>query len=156
MSKTRFLFLQHAITLKLFLQRQVLYEVHVSGEPQYSYPIFCCFTVGPKVCQYVIKVIVQAIQLLYTMLKIDQPSYILLQVCFVLGLILIRKHSTILQAMFSSLRHCSDYLRAKTGLINGVNLYQTTYLALNFDFSVNRSCLFFLLTVELSSFIGLE
>ncbi|KAK2533494.1 Alg1 [Columba guinea] len=35
--------------------------------------------VGPKVCQYIIKVIVQAIQLLYTMLKIDQPSYILLQ-----------------------------------------------------------------------------
>ncbi|KAF1666227.1 Chitobiosyldiphosphodolichol beta-mannosyltransferase, partial [Aptenodytes patagonicus] len=35
--------------------------------------------VGPKLLQYVIKVIVQAIQLLYTMLKIDQPSYILLQ-----------------------------------------------------------------------------
>ncbi|NXS44143.1 ALG1 mannosyltransferase, partial [Balaeniceps rex] len=35
--------------------------------------------VGPKLFQYVIKVIVQAIQLLYTMLKIDQPSYILLQ-----------------------------------------------------------------------------
>ncbi|KFQ55484.1 Chitobiosyldiphosphodolichol beta-mannosyltransferase, partial [Nestor notabilis] len=35
--------------------------------------------VGPKLLQYVIKVIVQAVQLLYTMLKIDQPSYILLQ-----------------------------------------------------------------------------
>ncbi|XP_075574841.1 chitobiosyldiphosphodolichol beta-mannosyltransferase [Pelecanus crispus] len=35
--------------------------------------------VGPKLFQYAIKVIVQAIQLLYTMLKIDQPSYILLQ-----------------------------------------------------------------------------
>ncbi|XP_074742162.1 chitobiosyldiphosphodolichol beta-mannosyltransferase isoform X2 [Strix uralensis] len=35
--------------------------------------------VGPKLFQYVIKVIVQTIQLLYTMLKINQPSYILLQ-----------------------------------------------------------------------------
>ncbi|NXV38983.1 ALG1 mannosyltransferase, partial [Rissa tridactyla] len=35
--------------------------------------------VGPKLFQYVVKVIVQAIQLLYTMLKIDKPSYILLQ-----------------------------------------------------------------------------
>ncbi|KFP48964.1 Chitobiosyldiphosphodolichol beta-mannosyltransferase, partial [Cathartes aura] len=35
--------------------------------------------VGPKLFQYVVKVIVQAIQLLYAMLKIDQPSYILLQ-----------------------------------------------------------------------------
>ncbi|KAM6378922.1 chitobiosyldiphosphodolichol beta-mannosyltransferase isoform 2-T2 [Pluvialis apricaria] len=35
--------------------------------------------VGPKLFQYVIKVIVQAIQLLYALLTIDQPSYILLQ-----------------------------------------------------------------------------
>ncbi|KAM6080358.1 chitobiosyldiphosphodolichol beta-mannosyltransferase isoform 3-T3 [Theristicus caerulescens] len=35
--------------------------------------------VGPKLVQYVVKVIVQAIQLLYTMLKMDRPSYILLQ-----------------------------------------------------------------------------
>ncbi|NXI44518.1 ALG1 mannosyltransferase, partial [Galbula dea] len=35
--------------------------------------------VGPKLFQYVLKVIVQAIQLLYTMLKIEQPTYILLQ-----------------------------------------------------------------------------
>ncbi|XP_030337166.1 chitobiosyldiphosphodolichol beta-mannosyltransferase isoform X3 [Strigops habroptila] len=35
--------------------------------------------VGPKLLQYVVKVIVQAVQLLYMMLKIDQPSYILLQ-----------------------------------------------------------------------------
>ncbi|KFP07945.1 Chitobiosyldiphosphodolichol beta-mannosyltransferase, partial [Calypte anna] len=35
--------------------------------------------VGPKLFQYVVKVIVQAVQLLYTLLKIDQPSYILLQ-----------------------------------------------------------------------------
>ncbi|NWU90779.1 ALG1 mannosyltransferase, partial [Upupa epops] len=35
--------------------------------------------VGPKVFQYVLKVLVQAIQLLYTMLRIEQPSYILLQ-----------------------------------------------------------------------------
>ncbi|NXW57579.1 ALG1 mannosyltransferase, partial [Eurystomus gularis] len=35
--------------------------------------------VGPKLFQYVIKVIVQAVQLLYRMLKIDQPSYVLLQ-----------------------------------------------------------------------------
>ncbi|XP_054254710.1 chitobiosyldiphosphodolichol beta-mannosyltransferase isoform X2 [Indicator indicator] len=35
--------------------------------------------VGPKLFQYVLKVIVQAIQLLYTMLKLEQPSYILLQ-----------------------------------------------------------------------------
>uniref|UniRef100_A0A8C3KMV5 Chitobiosyldiphosphodolichol beta-mannosyltransferase n=1 Tax=Calidris pygmaea TaxID=425635 RepID=A0A8C3KMV5_9CHAR len=34
---------------------------------------------GPKLFQYVIKVIVQAVQLLYTMLTIDRPSYILLQ-----------------------------------------------------------------------------
>ncbi|NXK20714.1 ALG1 mannosyltransferase, partial [Arenaria interpres] len=35
--------------------------------------------VGPKLFQYVIKVIVQAVQLLYAMLTIDRPSYILLQ-----------------------------------------------------------------------------
>uniref|UniRef100_A0A8B9IYE5 Chitobiosyldiphosphodolichol beta-mannosyltransferase n=1 Tax=Amazona collaria TaxID=241587 RepID=A0A8B9IYE5_9PSIT len=35
--------------------------------------------VGPKLFQYVVKVVVQAVQLLYVMLKIDQPSYILLQ-----------------------------------------------------------------------------
>ncbi|XP_068765116.1 chitobiosyldiphosphodolichol beta-mannosyltransferase isoform X3 [Struthio camelus] len=35
--------------------------------------------VGPKIFQYVVKVIAQAMQLLYTMLKIDQPSYVLLQ-----------------------------------------------------------------------------
>ncbi|XP_030315478.1 chitobiosyldiphosphodolichol beta-mannosyltransferase [Calypte anna] len=35
--------------------------------------------VGPKLFQYVVKVLVQAVQLLYTLLKIDQPSYILLQ-----------------------------------------------------------------------------
>ncbi|NWS17131.1 ALG1 mannosyltransferase, partial [Pachyramphus minor] len=35
--------------------------------------------VGPKLFQYVIKVLVQSVQLLYTLLKIDQPSYILLQ-----------------------------------------------------------------------------
>ncbi|XP_039347926.1 chitobiosyldiphosphodolichol beta-mannosyltransferase isoform X2 [Mauremys reevesii] len=35
--------------------------------------------VGPKIFQYITKVITQAIQLFYTMLKIDRPSYILLQ-----------------------------------------------------------------------------
>ncbi|NXA05724.1 ALG1 mannosyltransferase, partial [Sapayoa aenigma] len=35
--------------------------------------------VGPKLFQYVIKVLVQSVQLLYTLLRIDQPSYILLQ-----------------------------------------------------------------------------
>ncbi|KFP75320.1 Chitobiosyldiphosphodolichol beta-mannosyltransferase, partial [Acanthisitta chloris] len=35
--------------------------------------------VGPKLLQYVIKVLVQSVQLLYTLLRIDQPSYILLQ-----------------------------------------------------------------------------
>ncbi|XP_055659330.1 chitobiosyldiphosphodolichol beta-mannosyltransferase isoform X2 [Falco peregrinus] len=35
--------------------------------------------VGPKLFQYGIKVIVQAAQLLYTMLTIDRPAYILLQ-----------------------------------------------------------------------------
>ncbi|XP_044836522.1 chitobiosyldiphosphodolichol beta-mannosyltransferase isoform X1 [Mauremys mutica] len=35
--------------------------------------------VGPKIFQYITKVIAQAIQLFYTMLKIDHPSYILLQ-----------------------------------------------------------------------------
>ncbi|XP_073218635.1 chitobiosyldiphosphodolichol beta-mannosyltransferase isoform X2 [Lepidochelys kempii] len=35
--------------------------------------------VGPKIFQYITKVIAQAIQLFYTMLKIDRPSYILLQ-----------------------------------------------------------------------------
>ncbi|NXN27357.1 ALG1 mannosyltransferase, partial [Nycticryphes semicollaris] len=35
--------------------------------------------VGPKLFQYVIKVIVQAVQLLFKMLTIDRPSYILLQ-----------------------------------------------------------------------------
>ncbi|NXU18037.1 ALG1 mannosyltransferase, partial [Pardalotus punctatus] len=35
--------------------------------------------VGPKLCQYVLKVLVQSVQLLYTLLRIDQPSYILLQ-----------------------------------------------------------------------------
>ncbi|KAM9125661.1 chitobiosyldiphosphodolichol beta-mannosyltransferase isoform 2-T3 [Pangshura tecta] len=35
--------------------------------------------VGPKIFQYIMKVIAQAIQLFYTMLKIDHPSYILLQ-----------------------------------------------------------------------------
>ena len=98
----------------------------LSGDPQYSYWVFCHFAVGPKLFQYVIKVIVQAIQLLYTMLKIDQPSYILLQVCFVLGVILIRINSITLQGIFSSLR-CSNYLRAKIGLINGVNFYQNYY-----------------------------
>ncbi|KAJ7414919.1 Chitobiosyldiphosphodolichol beta-mannosyltransferase [Willisornis vidua] len=34
---------------------------------------------GPKLLQYVIKVLVQSVQLLYTLLRIDQPSYILLQ-----------------------------------------------------------------------------
>ncbi|NXG02062.1 ALG1 mannosyltransferase, partial [Sakesphorus luctuosus] len=33
----------------------------------------------PKLLQYVIKVLVQSVQLLYTLLSIDQPSYILLQ-----------------------------------------------------------------------------
>uniref|UniRef100_A0A8C0JAV0 Chitobiosyldiphosphodolichol beta-mannosyltransferase n=1 Tax=Chelonoidis abingdonii TaxID=106734 RepID=A0A8C0JAV0_CHEAB len=40
---------------------------------------FCHFTVGPKIFQYITKVIAQAIQLFYTMLKIDHPTYILLQ-----------------------------------------------------------------------------
>ncbi|XP_050822417.1 chitobiosyldiphosphodolichol beta-mannosyltransferase isoform X4 [Gopherus flavomarginatus] len=35
--------------------------------------------VGPKIFQYITKVIAQAIQLFYTMLKVDRPSYILLQ-----------------------------------------------------------------------------
>ncbi|NXY16066.1 ALG1 mannosyltransferase, partial [Atrichornis clamosus] len=35
--------------------------------------------VGPKLFQYVIKVLVQSVQLLYTLLRLDQPSYILLQ-----------------------------------------------------------------------------
>ncbi|XP_064246665.1 chitobiosyldiphosphodolichol beta-mannosyltransferase isoform X1 [Passer domesticus] len=35
--------------------------------------------VGPKLLQYVLKVLVQSVQLLYTLLRIDQPSYILLQ-----------------------------------------------------------------------------
>ncbi|NXD44690.1 ALG1 mannosyltransferase, partial [Copsychus sechellarum] len=35
--------------------------------------------VGPKLFQYVLKVLVQSVQLLYTLLRIDQPSYILLQ-----------------------------------------------------------------------------
>uniref|UniRef100_A0A8B9VLH9 Chitobiosyldiphosphodolichol beta-mannosyltransferase n=1 Tax=Anas zonorhyncha TaxID=75864 RepID=A0A8B9VLH9_9AVES len=35
--------------------------------------------VGPKILQYVVKVIAQAIQLLYTMLQMEQPAYILLQ-----------------------------------------------------------------------------
>ncbi|KFW04845.1 Chitobiosyldiphosphodolichol beta-mannosyltransferase, partial [Eurypyga helias] len=35
--------------------------------------------VGPKLFRYVVKVIMQSVQLLYTMLSIDQPSYILLQ-----------------------------------------------------------------------------
>ncbi|NXM30594.1 ALG1 mannosyltransferase, partial [Oxyruncus cristatus] len=35
--------------------------------------------VGPKLFQYVVKVLVQSVQLLYTLLRIDQPSYILLQ-----------------------------------------------------------------------------
>ncbi|NXY86139.1 ALG1 mannosyltransferase, partial [Alcedo cyanopectus] len=35
--------------------------------------------VGPKLFQYVVKVIVQAVQVLYTLLQIEQPSYILLQ-----------------------------------------------------------------------------
>ncbi|XP_030433742.1 chitobiosyldiphosphodolichol beta-mannosyltransferase isoform X3 [Gopherus evgoodei] len=35
--------------------------------------------VGPKIFQYIMKVIAQAIQLFYTMLKVDRPSYILLQ-----------------------------------------------------------------------------
>lgn len=64
--------------------------------------------------------------------------------------------STTLQGIFSSLRHCSSYLRAKTGLINDVNLYQTVFLALNFDFSVSSSRLLFLLIVELSNFIGMD
>ncbi|NWI98341.1 ALG1 mannosyltransferase, partial [Crypturellus undulatus] len=35
--------------------------------------------VGPKIFQYVVKVIAQVVQLLYVMLRIDRPSYILLQ-----------------------------------------------------------------------------
>ncbi|NXA37511.1 ALG1 mannosyltransferase, partial [Eudromia elegans] len=35
--------------------------------------------VGPRIFQYVVKVIAQAVQLLYTMLTMDRPSYILLQ-----------------------------------------------------------------------------
>ncbi|OWK55868.1 Chitobiosyldiphosphodolichol beta-mannosyltransferase [Lonchura striata] len=35
--------------------------------------------VGPKLFQYVLKVLVQSVQLLYTLLRIEQPSYILLQ-----------------------------------------------------------------------------
>lgn len=129
LSKTRFPFLQRTILVKLSLQTWlVLYEVHISGELRYSYLVFCCFAVGPKLFQYVIKVIVQAIQLLYTMLKIDQPSYILLQVCFVLGLTLRKINSTTVQGVFSSLGHCSNYLRTKTGPINGINLYQTIWL----------------------------
>ncbi|NXI20899.1 ALG1 mannosyltransferase, partial [Sterrhoptilus dennistouni] len=39
----------------------------------------CGLRVGPKLFQYVLKVLVQSVQLLYTLLRIDQPSYILLQ-----------------------------------------------------------------------------
>ncbi|XP_032053853.1 chitobiosyldiphosphodolichol beta-mannosyltransferase [Aythya fuligula] len=35
--------------------------------------------VGPKILQYIVKVIAQAMQLLYTMLQMERPSYILLQ-----------------------------------------------------------------------------
>ncbi|KYO32515.1 chitobiosyldiphosphodolichol beta-mannosyltransferase isoform A [Alligator mississippiensis] len=35
--------------------------------------------VGPKILQYIIKVIAQVLQLLYALMKIDHPSYILLQ-----------------------------------------------------------------------------
>ncbi|NXD31889.1 ALG1 mannosyltransferase, partial [Spelaeornis formosus] len=35
--------------------------------------------VGPKLFQYVLKVFLQSVQLLYTLLRIEQPSYILLQ-----------------------------------------------------------------------------
>ncbi|NWH99258.1 ALG1 mannosyltransferase, partial [Tichodroma muraria] len=35
--------------------------------------------VGPKLFQYFLKVLVQSVQLLYMLLRIDQPSYILLQ-----------------------------------------------------------------------------
>ncbi|CAH2306801.1 chitobiosyldiphosphodolichol beta-mannosyltransferase isoform X1 [Pelobates cultripes] len=37
------------------------------------------FKVGPRIVQYIIKVIMQALQLFYVLLKMDTPSYILLQ-----------------------------------------------------------------------------
>ncbi|RLV94059.1 hypothetical protein DV515_00013254 [Chloebia gouldiae] len=37
------------------------------------------YLLGPKLFQYVLKVLVQSVQLLYTLLRIEQPSYILLQ-----------------------------------------------------------------------------
>ncbi|EMP26838.1 Chitobiosyldiphosphodolichol beta-mannosyltransferase [Chelonia mydas] len=57
---------------------------HPAGLPQ-SCPVpghgvtLLGFLIGPKIFQYITKVIAQAIQLFYTMLKIDRPSYILLQ-----------------------------------------------------------------------------
>ncbi|XP_053132935.1 chitobiosyldiphosphodolichol beta-mannosyltransferase isoform X2 [Hemicordylus capensis] len=42
-------------------------------------PEFGTGQVGPKMFQYIIKVIMQSIQLLYTMLKIAKPGYVLLQ-----------------------------------------------------------------------------
>uniref|UniRef100_A0A669PNA4 Chitobiosyldiphosphodolichol beta-mannosyltransferase n=1 Tax=Phasianus colchicus TaxID=9054 RepID=A0A669PNA4_PHACC len=38
-----------------------------------------CLRVGPKLLQYVVKVIAQTVQLLHTMLRMDPPSYVLLQ-----------------------------------------------------------------------------
>ncbi|XP_065588696.1 chitobiosyldiphosphodolichol beta-mannosyltransferase [Cyrtonyx montezumae] len=38
-----------------------------------------CLRVGPKLLQYVVKVVTQTVQLLYVMLKVDPPSYVLLQ-----------------------------------------------------------------------------
>nr|XP_020661599.1 chitobiosyldiphosphodolichol beta-mannosyltransferase [Pogona vitticeps] len=40
---------------------------------------FKAWQAGPKVFQYILKVLVQSAQLFYTMLKIDQPGYVLLQ-----------------------------------------------------------------------------
>ncbi|KAM4631531.1 chitobiosyldiphosphodolichol beta-mannosyltransferase [Discoglossus pictus] len=42
-------------------------------------PEFKMMKVGPRILQYVIKVAVQSLQLLYVLLKIDPPSHILLQ-----------------------------------------------------------------------------
>lgn len=78
----RFLFLRSAIALKL--PKSSFCTAHTSVcSADVSSQAVCPFAVGPKILQYVVKVIAQAIQLLYTMLQMEQPAYILLQVCVI-------------------------------------------------------------------------
>ena len=60
----------------VFVGYSVFVAVHIK--------CFVVFPVGPKVLTYVTKVMVQSLQLLHVLLKMELQSHILMQVCLIL------------------------------------------------------------------------